>query len=366
MILEKTALTLGFVPLTDCALLVVAKDKGLFAAEGLDVTLSREPSWANIRDKVALGLLDGAHMLAPMALALAFGLRDEPTPMAAPIALNINGSSLGVSAALAAALPEGSGLSSTGLKEALDRRRAEGKAPPTFAVVYPHSLHNYMLRHWLAEGGIAPDVDVRITVAPPPRIPERAAAGDIDGFCVGAPWGGAIEATGAGRMLLHGAQFWPGAPDKVLGVTLAWAEAHPNTLQALLRALIRAAVWADAPDNEAELAALLARPEYVGAPATALGRALSRANPFGLRFHAGGVGQPRPEHALWLFSQMLRWGHAGSGNPEAATAVYRPDLYRRALAEAGVAADEPAPLQPFYDGSVFDPAAARTASPISP
>jgi NitT/TauT family transport system ATP-binding protein/nitrate/nitrite transport system substrate-binding protein len=354
MTLEKTALTLGFVPLTDCALLAVAKEKGLFAAEGLEVTLSREASWANIRDKVALGVLDGAHMLAPMALALTLGIGDQPTPMAAPMALNVNGSSLGVSAALAEALPDESGLSAAGLKRVLDQRRAEGRAPPAFAVVFPHSLHNYMLRYWLAEAGIDPDADVRITVVPPPRIPERIASGDIDGFCVGAPWGGAIEASGAGRMLLHGAQFWPGAPDKVLGVTRAWAKAHPNTLQALLRALIRAAAWADAPDSEAELAALLSAPDYVGVPAAALGRALAKANPFGLRFHAGSAGRPRPEHALWLFSQMRRWGQVGPGGADTAAAVYRPDLYAKALAATGIAAEEPTPLQPLYDGRLFD------------
>jgi NitT/TauT family transport system ATP-binding protein/nitrate/nitrite transport system substrate-binding protein len=351
---EKTALTLGFVPLTDSALLAVAKDRGLFEAEGLDVILSREASWANIRDKVALGVLDGAHMLAPMALAMTLGNGDEPTPMAAPMALNVNGSSLGVSTALAEALPQDSGLSAAGLKRVLDRRRAEGGSPPTFAVVFPHSLHNYMLRYWLAEAGIDPDADVRITVVPPPRIPERIAAGDVDGFCVGAPWGGAIEAAGAGRMLLHGAQFWPGAPDKVLGLTRAWAKAHPNTLQALLRALVRAAAWADAPENETELAALLSQPDYVGVPAAALGRALSKANPFGLRFHAGGAGRPRPEHALWLFGQMRRWGQVGPGGADTAAAVYRPDLYAKALAETGIAAEAPGPLPPFYDGAVFD------------
>jgi hypothetical protein len=122
----------------------------------------------------------------------------------------------------------------------------------------------------------------------------------------------------------------------------------------MLRALIRAAVWADAPENEAELAELLARPDYVGAPAVALGRALAKANPFGLRFHAGGAGRPRPEHALWLFGQMRRWGQVGRGGADTAAAVYRPDLYAKALAGAGVTAEQPAPLQPFYDGSAFD------------
>ena len=251
--LEKTDLTLGFVALTDCALLIVAKDKGLFEAEGLDVTLSRDVSWANIRDKVAGGALDGAHMLAPMALALTLGVGGEAVPMITPLSLNANGSSISLSAAVAEAVQaldpaaaERTPRTAHVLKRLIDARKAAGERPLTFAVVFPYSLHNYMLRYWLADAGIDPDQDVRITVTPPPRMAARLEAGEVDGFCVGAPWGGAVEASGAGRMVLHGAEFWPGAPDKVLGVTAAWAKAHPETLKAVLRALVRASVWADA------------------------------------------------------------------------------------------------------------------------
>jgi ABC-type nitrate/sulfonate/bicarbonate transport system substrate-binding protein len=356
--LEKTDLTLGFVALTDCALLAVAKETGLFEAEGLEVHLSREVSWANIRDKVASGALDGAHMLAPMALALTLGAGGDAVPMIAPLSLNANGSSISLSAALAAQVealdPAAAGQTprtAQALKRLIDARKAEGGRLLTFAVVFPYSLHNYMLRYWLAAAGIDADEDVRITVTPPPRMAARLAAGEVDGVCVGAPWGGAVEASGAGKMVLHGAQFWPGAPDKVLGVTAAWAQAHPQTLKALLRALVRASAWAEA--NEDAVAALLARPQYLDAPRSAMGRALSHANPFGIRFIEGGAGQPRPEHALWLLSQMRRWGQveAAPGQEAAAQAVYRPDLYREAAAAAGVAAPEPGPLPPLFDGS---------------
>ena len=355
--LEKTDLVLGFVALTDCALLAVAKETGLFEAEGLDVRLSREVSWANIRDKVAGGALDGAHMLAPMALALTLGAGGEGVPMIAPLSLNANGSSISLSAAVAAELAaldpaaaEKTPRTAHALKRLIDARQAAGERPLTFAVVFPYSLHNYMLRYWLAEAGIDPDRDVRITVTPPPRMAARLAAGEVDGVCVGAPWGGAVETSGAGKMVLHGAQFWPGAPDKVLGVTAAWAQAHPETLKAVLRALVRASAWAEA--NEDAVAALLARPQYLDTPRAALGRALSHANPFGIRFIEGGAGHPRPEHALWLLSQMRRWGQveAAPGQEEAAKAVYRPDFYREAVAATGIAASEPGPLQPLFDG----------------
>jgi ABC-type nitrate/sulfonate/bicarbonate transport system substrate-binding protein len=365
----RTAVTLGFVPLTDCAPLVVAKERGLFAAEGLDVRLSREASWANIRDKVVSGALDGAHMLAPMALACSLGADGPATPLIAPMALNANGSSLGVSTSLAAQIaaldgvtpPPGVRTAGT-LKRLIDLRRVNGERPLTFAVVFPFSIHNYMLRYWLADAGIDPDQDVRLTVTPPPRIAARAAAGEIDGFCVGAPWGWTIEAAGAGQLLLHGAEFWAGAPDKVLGVTAAWAAANPDTLQAVMRALMRAAAWADDPANEAELGAMLSARAYVDAAPAMLARALSKANPNGLRFHVDGVGYPRAAHALWLLSQMRRWGQIreAPGQEAAAAAVYRPDLYLQAAAAVGApmrGADVDAePLPPLFDGRVFDPA----------
>jgi ABC-type nitrate/sulfonate/bicarbonate transport system substrate-binding protein len=361
--------SLGYVPLTDCALLAVAKARGLFEAEGLDVRLSREASWANIRDKVVSGVLDGAHMLAPMALACALGADGPATPVIAPLALNVNGSSLGVSTSLAVqmaaldgnAAPEVPRTAVT-LKRLIDKRRVTGERPLTFAVVFPFSIHAYMLRYWLAAAGIDPDRDVRITVVPPPRIAARTMAGEIDGFCVGAPWGGLIEGSGAGAMLLHGAQFWAGAPDKVLGVTSAWAQRHPETLQAVMRALLKAAAWADDPANETALAVLLERPDYVNAPRTALGRALSKSNPYGLRFQTGEAAYPRPAHALWLLSQMRRWGQVAEapGQEAAAGAVYRPDLYRQAAAALGAppprADIDTAPLPPLFDGGTFDPA----------
>jgi len=216
-----------------------------------------------------------------------------------------------------------------------------------------------MLRYWFASAGVDPDQDVRITVAPPPRIAARVATGDIDGFCVGAPWGGIVESSGAGAMLLQGAQFWPGAPDKVLGVTQDWAARYPETLQALMRALIKAAIWADDPENVGELAALLEHPDYVDAPIAALCRGLSKSNPDGIRFHRGGVGRPQPVHALWLLSQMQRWGQVGAGLQSAAREVYRSDLYDKAASAVGSplkAADiESHPLSPLFDGGVFDP-----------
>ncbi|MGR4862770.1 CmpA/NrtA family ABC transporter substrate-binding protein [Caulobacter sp. LARHSG274] len=364
-------LKLGFIPLTDCAPLVVAKAQGFFAEEGLEVALSREVSWATIRDKVTVGALDGAHMLAPMALAA--GLNDGAAtgPMLAPLALNLNGGGITVSTALALALrdidPEGmaaSPVSARPLARLIEFRRTQGAALLTFAVVYPHSMHNYALRYWLAEAGIDPDRDVRLVVTPPPRMVEHLGSGDIDGFCVGAPWNAAAVSEGLGELLIKASEFWAGGPDKVFGLTAAWAARHPDELRAALRALIRAAAWADEPGNHAELVALLARPDYVGAEPELLARALKRE----IVFHQAAAGLPRREHALWFLSQMVRWGQVDGDLDLGAVAdrVYRPDLFRDAALSLGpvldpalVFADAPAPPARLFDAEPFDPAAAR-------
>ena len=364
--LEIARLKLGFIALTDCAPLVVAKEQGLFEAEGLDVTLSREASWANIRDKVASGALDGAHMLAPMALASTLGAGASAVPMIAPMSLNANGSSITLSKDLTAQVralggdeaPVGSPRTAHALKRLIDRRGAVGERPLTFAVVFPFSIHNYLLRYWLADAGIDPDRDVRLTVVPPPRMAARMLAGEVDGFCVGAPWGAVVEAAGAGEIWVQSSRLWRGAPDKVLGVTAAWAARHPNTLQALLRALVRAAMWSDQPDNREVLAEMLSRPAYVDAPAAALRRALTPAEGFALQFHDEDASYPRRAHALWLLSQMHRWGQI-DGTVDLRTAaeqVYRPDLYMKAVGAEPSGSLDAAPLKPMFDGRTFDPA----------
>lgn len=364
-------LKLGFIPLTDCAPLVVAKSLGFFAEEGLDVSLSREASWATIRDKVAVGALDGAHMLAPMALAAAAGASggltlDVGPSLIAPMALNRNGSAITVSTALAKAMrvadPEAMAaqpVSAKALAKIIADRAGQGAAPLTFAVVFPYSMHNYELRYWLAQAGIDPDKDVRLVVTPPPRMVEQMRAGDIDGFCVGAPWNAVAEREGLGEIVIAASTFWPGGPDKVFGVTEAWAHHYPDELRAALRALIRASAWADDAANREDLIALLARPEHVGVAPEALARALTDE----IVFHRDAAGVPRREHALWFLSQMVRWGQvsAGADLEAVADAVYRPDMFRAAALSAGpmldpaqVFADAPGDLAPLFAGPAFD------------
>jgi nitrate/nitrite transport system substrate-binding protein len=239
------------------------------------------------------------------------------------------------------------------LARVIAQRQAEGAPPLTFAVVFPFSVHNYELRYWLAEAGIDPDRDLRIVVTPPARMTARLAAGDIDGFCVSAPWNAQAVADGRGEIMVYAAELWRVGPDKVFGVTETFAERNPETLGGLLRALIRAAAWCDEASNRAELAAILAHPRYVDAPEAVVARSLTGAPPYApgepgpddqdyIIYHRYAASFPWRSHAVWFLTQMLRWGQVPSGIDFAAVAeaVYRPDLFRTAAAALGT----PAPL----------------------
>ncbi|MBX9634278.1 MAG: ABC transporter substrate-binding protein, partial [Magnetospirillum sp.] len=264
MTLEKTRLKLGIVPLTDCAPVVVAKERGFFAEQGLDVEISREPSWANIRDKVAVGSLDGAQMLATMPLSMSLGLGAIREPMLAAMALNLGGNTITLSAALCCRMEAKGGLSNTALKAVIDDDKAQGRAPMAFAMVYPFSTHHYELRYWMAAAGIDPDRDVRLVVVPPPQMVGHLSAGNIAGFCVGEPWGSLAANMELGRVVATSAHIFGGRIEKVLGVTRSFADANPETHKALVKALIAAGQWCDA--NRAEVAEIIAQPAYVNVP----------------------------------------------------------------------------------------------------
>lgn len=325
-------LRLGFIALNDASVMIAAKEKGFFKAEGLDVELSRQVSWATVRDKMSIGALDGAHMLAPTALAISLGAAGgEPTPLVASLALNINGPAITVASHLAAAM--GSGSTADGLARLVARRHEKGASPITLAVVFPYSVHNYLLRDWLARADIDPDRDVRLTIAPPSRMTELLVGGVVEGFCVTEPWDTAAVAAGAGVIVVRGSQFWPRTPDKVFTVTETWAAERPDDLQALLRAMLRAGAWADDPGHRAELAAILAQPHYVGADPLVIEASLSD-----MIFHAGGASAPQPVHAGWLLTQMMRWAHIEPDVdiPAVARRVYRPDLHQAAARALGL------------------------------
>jgi NitT/TauT family transport system ATP-binding protein/nitrate/nitrite transport system substrate-binding protein len=324
---------LGFIPLLDCAVLVVAQAEGFFVEEGVAVQLQPEPSWANIRDKLSAGLIEGAHALAPLVLASRLGLGAPSADLIAPMALNRGGAAITLSTSLQAAIDRAAG----GF-QAVAAARAAAADPVTFGVVFPFSLHNHLLRHWLGQHGLEAGQDVRVIVAPPPQMAARLIAGELDGISVGAPWNLAAIEAGAGVAAATAAETFPRAIDKVFAVRSDWADANPDVLQALLRALIRAARWADAPENRPELAALLAGPAYLGQSRDLIHRALDRS---GLRFGSGDedgadLGLVDRDDARWLLADMGDASVASETASSLADAMVRPDLYGQARASLGL------------------------------
>lgn len=342
---DRPELRIGLTPLCDAAPLVVGYELGFFAREGLRVELSREPSWSNIRDKLAAGAIDAAHALAPMPLAATLGVGPLQQPTIAALSLGLGGNAVCVSLALrraldaadaaAAASPASSGRA---LARLVASRRAAGAPPLRFGTVFPVSMHTYELGYWLATAGLDPQTDVELRVVPPPRMAEELAQGAIDGFCVGEPWSSVAVARGIGAILLTGHDVWSHAPEKVLAVSLGWAERNPAVHRALLRALILAGRWCDDHGNRPELARRLS--PWVDAPEEMLLPSLLGAlRPSFHVFHRFAASFPWRSHAAWILARMLAHGQIEKAIDVrgVAAAVYRSDLYREAARELGLA-----------------------------
>ncbi|WP_341207429.1 ABC transporter substrate-binding protein [uncultured Sphingomonas sp.] len=340
---------IGFVPLVDAALPILAHELGFAAAEGVRIALVRDVTWATVRDRLLYGHTDAAHLVAPLAIATALG-RDRPAVgLTVPFVLGLNGNAITFSTALGDACGLGESLGDPvalgrALRHVAAERRAAGR-PLRFGVVHRYSSHNYMLRYWLAGAGIRPDEDVTITVTSPTFAADALAAGEVDGICVGEPWNAIAVDRGVGRIALATAQIWRRGVEKVLALRSDTADERPEALAALLRALHAAAEYFIRPDTVHESAALLARPEYCDAPAEAILRAITdriRVTPGSAPIHypdfmfqyREAANFPWRSQAAWLYAQMVRWDGLRLSADDAATAqsVFRPDLYRAALA----------------------------------
>jgi nitrate/nitrite transport system substrate-binding protein len=402
-LLEKPQLRLGFIKLTDMAPLAIAYEKGFFEDEGLYVTLEPQANWKVLLDRVIDGQLDGAHMLAGQPIGATIGYGTQADVVTA-FSMDLNGNGITVSNEVWALMQPHLKKDAAGkpihpipasvLKHAVDGLRAAGK-PFKMGMVFPVSTHNYELRYWLAAGGLHPgyysptDVsgqikaDVLLSVTPPPQMPATLEAGTIHGYSVGEPWNQQAIVKGVGVPIITDYEIWKNNPEKVFGVTRAWAEANPKTHVAVVKALIRAAMWLDANNdgNRREAAEILARPEYVGADVAVIAASMTGTFEYGkgdvrslpdfnvfFRYFAT---YPYYSDAVWYLTQMRRWGQIDGAQPDSwyhdmAKRVYLPDVYRRA-AQAVVAAghasagDFPAetdgfrpPVSDFIDGVVYD------------
>jgi NitT/TauT family transport system ATP-binding protein/nitrate/nitrite transport system substrate-binding protein len=299
---------LGVLRLTDSAPAVLAEAKGLFAAEGLEVALQVEPSWANIVDKLCWGKLDAAIMLLPLALAVTAGLRGPPTRLIVPMGISQGGNAVVVNRAVAACLPDP--LPTASAAAVFGTWLRDQKVPPRIAVVHVFSTHNLLLRYWLHSAGIDPDRDLEIVVIPPERVVAELTAGRIAGFCAGAPWSDLAEATGSGRILIGSSQIRPHHAEKCLALAGPWAADSPGPAAALSHALSAAQCLCDRPEHVPELAALLT--DRLDLPAIAIQAAL----PGG-----GGIEQiafaraapPDLAESRWFLREMQRWDWLETG-----------------------------------------------------
>ncbi|MDG3444153.1 ABC transporter substrate-binding protein [Nitrospirillum amazonense] len=333
---------IGLLRLTDSAPVIHAQAAGLFAAEGLDVTLSVEPSWANLADKLSYGLLDAAVMLPPLVLAMALGLRPAAARLIIPMSLSQHGDAVTLSNELAGPILAGGRPNAAEAGQRL-AELLRGRPRVTLAVVHAWSTHALLFKSWLHAAGIDPQADVDWAIVPPADSVAAIESGRIDGFCAGAPWGAMAAAAGVGRTVALSSDIMPGHPEKCLAVREAWAEEQPDALQAMLRALLRAAADCADPANTPAIAATLAQPAFLNLAPEIIAASL----PGGARDGAGqdtdicvfgAATRPTLDQARWFLDQMARWRDlpVSAAETEAVAArIYRPDLYEAAAGIVG-------------------------------
>jgi nitrate/nitrite transport system substrate-binding protein len=398
--LEKDELTFGFIKLTDCAPLIIAKEKGFFEDEDLYVKLEAQANWKTLMDRVIDGELDGSHMLAPAPLGHTAGLLTKSN-IVVPYVMSVNGAGISVSTEVWEKMKpqvptQEDGLpahpiSAAAMKPVVDEFKNQGKSFK-MAMTYPVGTHNYALRYWLAAGGINPgyytatdtngmtEAEVQLSVTPPPQMPAVLQAGTVNGICVGDPWHKQVVEKGVGVPVTSSLFTQSGINDKVFGVTKEWADANPNTLRAVTKALIRAGKWLDADvKNRDEAAKILSKPEYVGANYEVIQQTLTgtfeyekgdkRPEQDWFVFNRNFASYPYYSDGIWWLTQVRRWGQIENQTDEwyvdLVKKVYLPDVWRAAadelIKEGKMTADEipqtdgfRAPSSEFIDKIEFD------------
>ena len=390
-----TQLTIGFLPLVDACLPILAREHGFAEDEGLSLRLLRDVSWATVLDRLLYGHSDAAHMIAPLAIATTLGRGRPAQPLSVPFVLGLNGNAITMRPDLAALVGDAGRLGDparVGAKlAAVAQTRLAAGAPLRFGVVHRYSSHSYMLRYWLAACGIQPERDIEIVTIAPPFCADALEAGEVDAICVGEPWTSVAVERGVGEIVLVTAQIWRRGVEKVLALREPVLDERRPEVEALIRALARAgAHFVDSANWQAN-ADILARPEYLDGDSTLIHRAIADR----LLLARGGATVDYPDfmfqyreaanfpwvsQAEWLYTQMVRWDGVPHSPQEAACAahVFRPDVYRSALIGTG----EPLPgasskvegslaqrtavstqqgaitleRNQFFDGKSFDPA----------
>lgn len=389
--MSRTHLSVAFIPLVDAAPLIAAEEMGFAREEGLALDLVRAPSWSSLRDMLTFGRVEAAHMLSPVPVAMALGIGGVASSISALMVLSVNGTVVGVSNALADRLAaQGHDFGFADATVAGQNLIAAAEGPLRIGVPFPFSMHAELLYYWLAASGLPAPQGLSIRTIPPPLMANALAADEIDAFCVGEPWGSKSVEAGVGALLLPGQAIWSFAPEKVLAVRTGWAADEPDLTGRLMRAVWKASRWLGTGGAITTAAELLSRSEYLDLAPYIIDRALTgrfaintrgdvRDCPSFMEFFASAATFPWKSQAAWIAAQMAgRLGLEQVPAMEAAQTVFRTDLYRRHLGEAGAilpgasqkteggitggtaAAAENGRLllgeNQFFDGRVFDPA----------
>lgn len=360
---EKKTLRVGFIPLTDCAPVVMAAVKKFDEKYGITIIPSKESSWASVRDKLLSGELDAAHVLYGMVYGLQLGVAGPQRDMAVLMTLNNNGQAITLSNQLKAA----------GVTDGASLKKVIAASPQgtyTFAQTFPSGTHAMWLYYWLANAGIDPFSDVRNVVVPPPQMVVNMKIGNMSGYCVGEPWNQRAILDGIGFTAATSQQIWPDHPEKVLGTTSAWVSANGNAARALTAAVLEASRWIDASDeNRRETAKTIAARAYINtAVETIEGRMLGHyedglgktwQDAHAMRFfNDGAVSYPWLSDGIWFLTQQKRWGLLKSDPDYLAVArqINRSELYKQAATAVGGISVPTSSMRSstLIDGKVWD------------
>lgn len=342
---EKRDLSIGFIPITCATPIIMAEPLGFYKKHGLNATVKRAAGWAMIRDWAINKEVDAAHMLTPMPLAITLGAGSLPVPFYMPAVENINGQAITLH------------IKHKGVQTAADMKGFR------FCVPFDFSMHNYLLRYFLAEGGVHPDKDVQIRVVPPPEMVANLKAGNVNGYLAPDPFNQRAVYENVGFIYKLSKEIWDRHPCCAFTVSKEFATTYPNTFQALFRAIVDATHYASNPAHRKEIAAAIAPTNYLNQPVTVLEQVLTGT-------YADGLGaikkvpdridfDPYPWHsmAVWILTQMKRWGHVkGDLNyKEVAEQVYLASECDRVAKALGYPTHTATSTKHTIMGKVFDP-----------
>jgi nitrate/nitrite transport system substrate-binding protein len=366
---QKEVIRLGIIPLTDCAPIVMAKELGLFEKYGVNVEVSKEASWANVRDKILTGELEGAHCLFSMPFSVYTGVGGKAgSEMKIAMILNNNGQAITLSKDFCGKV----GFKQTAKVAPVVAAKLKADKEVTFAMTFPGGTHDIWLRYWLAAANVSQKTSKIITI-PPPQMVANMKVGNMDGFCVGEPWNGVAVKQNIGFTEISSQDIWEHHPEKALVVNKKFSESRQEDLKKVMKAVLEACKWLDNRANRKKAAEVIGKTPYVNAPADVIEARLMGDYNLGcdqgteiytnnyMLFHRGGeTNLPRKAHAIWFMTQFVRFDYLKEAPDYKAIAdkLIMQDLYKEVAASMKIKIpdDDMKPFTLNLDKAKFDPA----------